>query len=390
MQSSFKQIVQFIRELYEEPSAVIPLHSPVFSGNEKAYLDECIDSTFVSSVGKYVDRFEEMASEYTGAQKAIASVNGTNALYISLLAAGVKPGNEVLTQAVTFVATANAISYTGAKPVFIDVDRDTLGLSPQKLNDWLKKNVKIDPKTSQAINRLSLCPVTACVPMHTFGHSCRIDEIVDICDQYNIPVIEDAAESLGSFYKGKHTGTFGKIGVLSFNGNKIITTGGGGMILTNDVELGNHIKHLTTQAKVAHPWEYAHDFIGFNNRMPNLNAALGVAQIENLESYLENKRQTALSYQNFFKDSDIDFFTEPVNSQSNYWLNSILLKSREERDEFLKYTNESGIQTRPIWKLMSKLDMYKNCVCGDLDVSEEIESRLVNLPSSVKLTSKTI
>ncbi len=393
----FQQIVEFIRDLYKTPKDFIPLHAPVFMGNEKKYLEECIDSTFVSSVGKFVDRFEEMVAEYTGAKKAIVTVNGTNALHLALLSVGVTPDSEVITQPLTFIATANAIAYTGAKPVFVDVDLDTMGMSPKALLSWLEQNVKM--VDNQPINQSTNQLISACVPMHTFGHPCRIDEIAAICEEYNIPLVEDAAESLGSFYKGRHTGNFGKIGVLSFNGNKTITTGGGGMLLTNDEELGKHLKHITTQAKIPHPWEYAHDFIGYNYRMPNLNAALGVAQMEKIDEILTSKRKIALAYTEFFNKNQspnhsitqslnhpiIQHITEPSNSISNYWLNAILLPNRKERDEFLKFTNENGVMTRPIWKLMNKLIMFSDCQCSDLTNSEWLEDRVVNVPSSVRI-----
>ena len=380
----FPKIIKFIRGIYKEPEDFIPLHAPVFRGNEKSYLNDCIDSTFVSSVGKYVDKFEEMVTEYTGAKKAIVTVNGTNALHLALLSVGVEQNSEVITQPLTFIATANSISYAGAKPVFIDVDEDTLGLSPEKLKNWLKSNTKQDQSTGFPINQLTNQPITACVPMHTFGHPCRIDEIVEICNEYNVPVVEDAAESLGSFYKKKHTGTFGKLGILSFNGNKTLTTGGGGMILTNDGALGNHIKHLTTQAKVPHTREYIHDYVGYNYRMPNINAALGVAQMEQIEEIIENKRQTAQQYLEFFaRFADIQFVKEPSNARSNYWLNAILFSNRKERDIFIKYTNKNGVMTRPVWQLMNKLEMFKNCQHGDLTNADFLEDRVVNIPSSV-------
>ncbi|MDZ7721965.1 MAG: LegC family aminotransferase [candidate division KSB1 bacterium] len=402
MPTKYQPIISFIRELYNEPEAFIPLHAPVFQGNEKKYLNDCIDSTFVSSVGKYVDRFEEMVAEYTGAKKAIVTVNGTNALHLALLVAGVEPGDEVITQPLTFIATANAISYAGAQPVFIDVDKDTMGLSPEALKKWLNdstiKQLNKQTKQQETINKSTDRKISACVPMHTFGHPCRVDEIVEICNEYNIPVVEDAAESLGSFYRDKHTGTFGKMGILSFNGNKILTTGGGGMILTDDEELGNHIKHLTTQARVPHPWQYIHDEIGYNYRMPNINAALGVAQMEQIEKIIQNKRQTAQAYTTFFNsgkpfknkqqttnNKQIKHITEPPNSRSNYWLNAILLNNKQERDEFLKYTNENSIMIRPVWQLMNKLEMFKDCQCGDLTNSEFLEDRIVNVPSSINL-----
>jgi perosamine synthetase len=382
MIKTYSDITSYIRELYQEPEAFIPLHAPVFLGNEKKYLEDCIDSTFVSSVGKYVDQFEEMLAAYTGVKKAIVTVNGTNALHLALKTVGVDYNTEVITQPLTFIATANAISYCGAKPVFLDVDKDTLGLSPKALSDWLSENAMFDKHTKKTINKKTKRIITACVPMHTFGLPCRIDEIATICAAHNIPLVEDAAESLGSFYKGKHTGTFGKIGVLSFNGNKTITTGGGGMILTNDETLGAHIKHITTQAKVSHPWEYAHDEIGYNYRMPNINAAIGVAQMENLVKIIENKRQIASEYQHFFRDSQIKFISEFANAKANYWLNAIQFADYAQREAFLKFTNENGVMTRPIWKLMCDLPMFQTAETDSLTNSKWLAERIVNLPSS--------
>lgn len=375
-------IVNFIKGLYETED-FIPLHAPVFFGNEKKYLEECIDSTYVSSVGKFVDRFEEMMSLYTGSKKAVVCVNGTNALQIALQMVGVKKEDEVLTQALTFIATANAISYCGARPVFLDVDKDTMGLSPNSVDEWLRKNAI--HKEGVCYNKSTGNRIKACVPMHTFGHPVHIDELDIICKKYSIELVEDAAESLGSFYKGKHTGTFGKVGVLSFNGNKTITTGGGGMLLFNDEKMARHAKHITTQAKIPHLWEFAHDHIGYNYRMPNLNAALGCAQLEQLDKILESKRKIAKAYQSFFENSEIDFFSEPKNCESNYWLNAVILNNRKERDAFLKYTNENGIMTRPIWQLMNRMQMFKDCQKDDLTNSIWFEERVVNLPSSIKL-----
>ncbi|MFW6275178.1 MAG: LegC family aminotransferase [bacterium] len=381
----FKKIVYFIRELYNIKNDFIPLHAPIFMGNEKKYLEDCIDSTFVSSIGKYVDKFEDMVSDYTGAKKAIVTVNGTNALHLALKMVGVDYNTEVITQPLTFVATPNAIAYCGAKPVFLDVDKDTLGLSPEALKKWLDENAAYDHKRKVTKNKKTGKRITACVPMHTFGHPCKIDEIIEICNNYDIPVVEDAAESLGSFYKNKHTGTFGKIGVLSFNGNKTITTGGGGMILTNDVELGDKIKHITTQAKVPHTWEFIHDEIGYNYRMPNINAALGVAQMEKLDEYLKNKRSTAKKYKDFFKSmEDVEFIDEPANSVSNFWLNTIKFNNEKERIDFLKYSNENNVMTRPVWKLMNELEMFNDCETGSLKNSIEFSKLLVNIPSSFK------
>ncbi len=383
----YQSIIDFIRKTYITPTDFIPLHEPRFRGNEKKYLMECIDSTFVSSVGKFVDRFEKMVAEYTGAKYAVAAVNGTAALHIALLLSGVKQDDEVITQPLTFIATANAISYCGAKPLFIDVDKDTMGLSPAKLREYLEKYTYQveDSEGKHTHNLISHKPIRACVPMHTFGHPCRIDEIKKICDEYHITLIEDAAESLGSTYKGKHTGTFGKIGTLSFNGNKTITTGGGGMIITDDDELAKMAKHLTTQAKVPHKWNYEHDYIAYNYRLTNLAAALGVAQMEQLPGFMESKRALAEKYKAFFSGNEkIEFITEPENAQSNYWLNAIILKDRQQRDELLEQTNKAGIMTRPIWELMNRLPMFKDCQCGDdLNNSEWLADRVVNITSTV-------
>lgn len=379
----YRDIVSFIHHLYGV-NDFVPLHTPLFIGNEKKYLDECIDTTFVSSVGKFVDRFEEMVADYTGAKKAVVCVSGTNALHMAMLLVGVKRDDEVLTQALTFIATCNAISYIGAHPVFIDVDKDTMGLSPDAVKTWLIKNAEI--KNNQCYNKHTGRRIKACIPMHTFGHPVRIDELVIICNEWHLELVEDAAESIGSFYKGQHTGTFGKVGAISFNGNKTITTGGGGVLLFQDEEFGKFAKHLTTQAKVPHRWEFVHDHIGYNYRMPNINAAIGCAQMENLERYVENKRETAERYKEFFKNiPDITFFTEPENCQSNYWLNVVLLKDKAAQQEFLEYTNDHGVMTRPVWQLMNKLVMFKDCETGGLENTCWLEERIVNIPSSVKL-----
>lgn len=403
MERIYKDIVQFIRELYQQPTGVIPLHAPVFKGNEKKYLEECIDTTYVSSVGRFVDQFEEEMARYTGANKAVACVNGTSALHIALMLVGVERDTEVITQPLTFVATANAITYCGAHPVFIDVDMDTLGLSPSVLRTWLNNSTiqrfNKSLKKPEVYSKDSGRRITACLPMHTFGHPCRIDEITEICNEFGIPIVEDAAESLGSFYKKQHTGTFGEIGVLSFNGNKVLTTGGGGMLLFKDEELAKKAKHLTTQAKVPHPWEFNHDEIGYNYRMPNINAALGLAQLEQLPTFLESKRRIAESYHNFFKEHNnkfvsicennlcpfVEFFTEPPHAHSNYWLNCIFLPGKKERDEFLETTNRHGIMARPAWTLMNQLKLFKGATSGELKNAEEISARLLNLPSSVKI-----
>ena len=426
---NYQSVIDFIRSLYPNRE-IVSLHEPYFGGNEKKYVLDCIESTFVSSVGKYVDRFEEMIRDFTGAKYAIATVNGTSALHIALKLAGVDQGDLVITQPLTFIATCNAISYCGAEPIFVDIDPDTLGMSPDSLANWLSANTIIQNEAcylkdvhelhelsrvheSTNLHKLSqvqestnlhelsqikelsnsnsskfvkirgLKKIAACVPMHTFGHPCKMDSIVEICNRYHIPVVEDAAESIGSCYKGKHTGTFGKLGILSFNGNKTITTGGGGMILTNDDELGPLAKHLTTTAKKPHPWKFEHNMIGYNYRLPNINAALGCAQMEMLPEILKNKRETAQIYQDYFKTiADIEFITEPKDCISNYWLNVILLKNTEERDAFLEQTNSQKVMCRPAWILMNKLNMFSHCIKTEIPISELIESKLVNIPSS--------
>ena len=377
----YKETIEFIRSIYKT-DGFLPLHEPKFIGNEKLYVNDAIDSTFVSSVGKYVTEFEKMVANYTGAKYAVATSNGTSALHIALKLIGVDETSEVITQPLTFVATANAIKYCGAEPIFIDVDRETLGLSSVSLENFLKDNCYLNDN-GQCINKTTSKVIKACVPMHTFGHPCKIDKIVDICKRYNIEVIEDSAESLGSYYKEKHMGTFGKLGIFSFNGNKIITTGGGGMIVTDDEELAKRAKHITTTAKIPHPYEYIHDEIGYNYRLTNLAAALGVAQMEKLDFLVEKHRELAKRYEDFFKNSRIEFVTEPKDAKSNYWLNAIILKDRVQRDEFLKKTNENRIMTRPIWRLMNKLEMYKNAQCANLDNALWLEDRVVNISSSV-------
>ena len=310
-------------------------------------------------------------------------MNGTSALHISLLISGVESGHEVITQPLTFVASCNAISYCMAKPIFVDVDKDTMGMSPLALESFLKENAIV--KNQQCVNKFTGNIIKACIPMHTFGHPCRIDEIKDICDKYYISLIEDAAESIGSFYKDKHTGTYGQMGLISFNGNKIITGGGGGCIITDDEILAKKAKHLTTTAKVSHKWEYTHNMIGYNYRMPNLNAALLTSQLENLGTFLSSKRSVAMAYKEFFKDKPYGFVEEPTNCHSNYWLNAIILQDKEERDLFLYETNSKGVNTRPIWTLMNKLPMFKDAQCGNLTNAEWLEERVVNIPSSVIL-----
>lgn len=380
--SDYSKTISFIKEVYGNKEFT-PLSVPVFIGNEKKYLEECIDTTFVSSVGKFVDRFEEMVAEYTGAKKAVVCVSGTNALHMAMMLVGVKRDDEVITQALTFIATCNAISYIGAYPVFIDVDKETMGLSPKAVKAWLETNAEI--KGNSCYNKNTGRRIKCCVPMHTFGHPVNLDELVKICEEWHIELVEDAAESLGSFYKGRHTGTFGKVGAISFNGNKTITTGGGGMLLFNDEGLAKFAKHLTTQAKVPHRWEFRHDHIGYNYRMPNINAALGCAQMEHLEEFVLNKRKTAAKYAEYFKNiEDIDFFTEPSDCRSNYWLNVVILKDKQSQFEFLQQTNDNGVMTRPIWELMNRLPMFEHCQNDGLENSIWFADRVVNIPSSIK------
>lgn len=386
---NYKHIIDFIRSLYPEKD-LIPLHEPYFAGKEKNYLLDCIDSTYVSSNGRYVELFEQRMSEFTGARSAIAAVNGTSALHIALLIAGVQAGDLVLTQSMTFIATCNAITYCGAEPVFMDIDRNTLGLSSGSLKDWLSRNSVLIEKEGriQSYYKLEsdttpLRRISACLPMHTFGLPCTLDEILDICKQYHIPVVEDAAESLGSYYKGQHTGTLGELGIFSFNGNKTITTGGGGIIVTNDNDLAKKAKHLTTTAKIPHAWRFEHDMTGYNYRLPNINAALGCAQMEMLPQMLKGKRETALAYKEFFQTMpEIEFVSEPDGCISNYWLNAILLADSAERDRFLQQTNDHKVLTRPAWISMHELPMFRHCLRNRLPITEEISSRLVNLPSS--------
>ncbi|AXH14485.1 aminotransferase DegT [Malaciobacter mytili LMG 24559] len=377
-----QKIVDFIKQTFNT-NEFIPLHEPKFIGNEKKYLNDCIDSSFVSSVGKYVDEFEKKIATYIGSKYAVATVNGTAALHISLILADVKKNDEVITQPLTFIATCNAISYCNANPIFVDVDLDTMGMCPNSLKSFLETNCEI--KENKCINKTTGKTIKACVPMHTFGHPCKIDKIKEICDNWNISLVEDAAESLGSYYKGKHTGTFGKIAAFSFNGNKIITSGGGGVIVTDDEAIAKRAKHITTTAKIAHPYEYVHDEIGYNYRLPNINAALLVAQLEQLEKFLASKRDLAIKYKEFFLANNITFVMEQKDSKSNYWLQAILLDNINHRNNFLEFTNKNGVMTRPIWRLMNELKMFENCQCTDLKNAKYLEERVVNIPSSVIL-----
>lgn len=379
--SKIDQIVQIIKDEFATDK-FIPLHEPYFGGNEKKYLEECIDSTFVSSVGPFVDLFEQRIAEITETKKGVAVVNGTAGLQVALRLVGVQANEEVLTQALTFIATANAINYNQAKPIFIDVDRDTMGLSPSALNAFLEEFGEL--REGSTFNKKTGKRIGACVVMHTFGFPARIEELVAICDAWKIPLVEDAAESLGSTVNGKALGGFGKVGVLSFNGNKIVTSGGGGAIVSNDLELAVKAKYLTTTAKVPHPYEYVHDELGYNFRMPNINAALICAQLEQLEFFLKKKRELALAYKSKFDQLGINFRWELPNTQPNYWLMCVELENLNERNLFLKESNNSNVMTRPIWQLMNKLPMYKECQHDGLENSLYLEDRIVNIPSSVR------
>ncbi|URC13115.1 LegC family aminotransferase [Flavobacterium sp. B183] len=381
MSNAINSTISFIKEQYKTEK-FIPLHVPHFGGNEKKYLIETIDSTFVSSVGAYVDQFEEMMQNITNTGKAVAVVNGTAAIQVALRLIGVKNGDEVLTQALTFVATANSISYLNATPVFLDVDLDTMGLSPKSVANFLEEFG--DLREDGCYNKKTGKKISACLPMHTFGFPVHLDELIEICSAWKIPVVEDAAESLGSEYKGKSTGSYGKLGAFSFNGNKIVTCGGGGAIVTNDFKLGEKGKYLTTTAKIPHPYEYVHDEMGYNFRMPNLNAALACAQLEQLNRFLENKRELANEYESFFASNGINFRTETPDTKANYWLMCVELENKMERDLFLKETNAKSVMTRPIWQLMYRLPMYSNCQRDNQVNAEFLEERIVNIPSSVR------
>ncbi|MDA7813056.1 LegC family aminotransferase [Flavobacteriaceae bacterium] len=376
----YKETIQFIRNKFKSED-FIPLHIPLFKGNEKRYLNECIDSTYVSSVGPFVDKFEDLMNQITKTNKTTAVVNGTAALQVGLRLVGVKENDEVITQALTFVATANAITYNNAYPIFLDVDLDTMGLSPKAVSDFLEEFGEL--REDGCYNKKTGRKISACLPMHTFGFPVHLDELLVICNLWKIPLVEDAAESLGSEYKGKPTGSFGKVAAFSFNGNKIVTSGGGGAITTNNIEIGERAKFLTTTAKQPHPFEYVHNELGYNFRMPNLNAALACAQLEQLELYLIKKRSLAKNYEKFFSNKGIKFRTETKNTKANYWLMCIELKNAKERDLFLESTNSNNVMTRPIWKSMDSLPMFKHCQRDELLNTKFLEARIVNIPSSV-------
>jgi aminotransferase in exopolysaccharide biosynthesis len=375
-----KELIKFVRDTYQT-NDFIPLHAPTFAGNEKVYVLDTIESTFVSSVGKYVESFEKHIETYTGTAKAVATVNGTAALHTALYMAGVKTGDLVITQALTFVATCNALYHMGAEPIFVDVSKVSLGLSPLATDEYLVNNAVLNAD-GDCIHNQTGQRIKAVVPMHTFGHPVELDELMVVCLKWNLVLVEDAAESLGSFYKGKHTGTLGDFAALSFNGNKVITTGGGGMVLCKKFEDGVHTRHVTTTAKVPHPYEFHHDEPGFNYRLPNLNAALGCAQMEMLPTFLKQKKELAGQYKALFSGSAFQFVVEPEYAQSNYWLNAIICPDSESRNLLLKETNEQGVMTRPIWQLMHRLPMFQNALRGDLSVSEWLETHLINIPSS--------
>ena len=376
------KIVNYIKKLYPKQSPVF-LHCPEFVDNEKKYLAECIDTKYVSYIGRFVMDMENKIKEITGTKHAVAMVNGTAALHILLLGAGIEAGDEIITQSLSFAATAAAIVHAQGTPVFVDVEQNTLGMSPESLHVFLKENAEVSD--DKCINKKTGKHIKTVIPMHTYGHPVRIEEIKKICNEYSLTLIEDSAESLGSYYKGKHTGTFGKAAILSFNGNKIVTTGGGGMVITDDEALAERIRYLSTTAKRPHRWEFYHDEVGYNLRMPSLNAAIGLAQLEYFERIIESKRETAHLYQQFFNTMGIKYITEPDNAKSNYWLNAILFDDRKQRDEFLEYSNSNGVQTRPAWTLLHTLPPYGHCQHTEMPNAEYISDRLVNIPSSVRI-----
>ncbi|EAC1313897.1 aminotransferase LegC [Campylobacter jejuni] len=378
----FEKEISFIKSLFNKEN--IALHEPCFIGNEKKYLLECIDSGFVSSVGEFVTRFEEALKEKTKARFVIATNTGTAALHIALLANGIDENCEVITQSISFVATANAIAYTGAKPVFLDIDENTLSLSPKALEHFLENQTY--QKDNLSYNKTTHKPIKACVIMHTFGLSAHIKAIKELCEKYHILLIEDAAEALGSTYENKALGTFGKCGILSFNGNKIITGGCGGAILSDDENLAKLARHLSTTAKIPHPYEYDHDRIAYNYRLCNINAAILLAGLENLELFLENKRELAKIYKDFFKNHDkCKFIDEKSNEKSNFWLNTLLFKNENLRNIFLEECLKNNIFVRPVWKSLPSLKAFQNCQSNELINTKKLEKRLINLPSSVRI-----
>ena len=388
MKSLDQVLLQALKEVLGTAKGSIPLHEPEFTGNESALVQDCLDSTFVSSVGKYVDQFEAMLADYTGAKHAVAVVNGTAALHIALKLAGVQPEDEVLMPTLSFVATANAAAHCDAVPHFVDSSLDTMGIDPSALSEYLITTAELTPHGLR--NRRTGRRIAAILPMHTYGHPVAMLSLMELANRYALPVVEDAAESLGSTYRGRHTGTFGKLGTLSFNGNKIVTTGGGGAILTDDAALARHAKHLTTTAKRTHRWEFSHDEVAWNYRLPNLNAALGCAQMQRLSDFLARKRELADRYQTAFSGlPGIRFMAEPEQSRSNYWLNTVRLDAPDMnmRDKLLAAVNDAGYQCRPAWTLLHKLPMFADCPRTPLPVAERLEASLINLPSSAKLAN---
>lgn len=388
MNNQWKQFTDGIKLAYGKP--FVPLHEPTFNEKEVVYVTDCIKTGWVSSVGSYVTSFEEQLARFVGVKRAVAVVNGTAALHISLKLAGVRENDEVLMPALTFIATANAVSYLQAIPHFIDVNLETLGVDPFKLDDYLEQKTEL--RQGALYNKQTNRRIKALVPMHTFGHPCMMDELVALCEKYNLVLVEDAAESLGSFYKGKHTGSFGEVSAISFNGNKIITTGGGGAILTDNEEWADYAKHLTTTAKVPHKWEYVHDEVGYNYRMPNINAALGCAQLEKLNDFLAQKRALTRYYEKLVSTmEDVKLFTEPVDTHSNYWLQTLVIdESTTSIEQLLDFLNEQGIMSRPIWSPMHKLVMYQNCPRADLTVTKQLCKTVINIPSTPISEVKTI
>ena len=373
------QFVEIVKKMYGKD--FVPLHEPTFNEKEVEYVTDCVKTGWVSSVGAYVKKFEEELAKFVGVKRAVAVVNGTAALHIALKVAGVEAEDEVLMPSLTFIATANAVNYCNAIPHFIDVHRDTLGIDPYKLDGYLQQIGEV--RNGEFFNKQTNRRIKALVPMHTFGHAVHLNELVELAEKYHLVLVEDAAESLGTYYQGKHTGSFGKINAMSFNGNKIITTGGGGAILTDDEDLADYAKHLTTTAKKTHKWEYVHDEIGYNYRMPNINAALGCAQLEKLEQFLHAKKELTKTYKQLLENIDgVQLFMQPAFSNSNYWLQTLLLDESTDRNEVLTFLNENGVMSRPIWQPMHELDMFKNCPSMDLTLTETLKEQIVNIPST--------
>lgn len=379
MNKHWMQFVDEVKKMYGKD--FVPLHEPTFNDKEVEYVTDCVKTGWVSSVGAYVTKFEEELAKFVGVKRAVAVVNGTAALHIALKVAGVKADDEVLMPSLTFIATANAVSYCQAVPHFVDVHEETLGVDPFKLDTYLREISEV--RNGELFNKQTNRRIKALVPMHTFGHAVHLDELVELAEKYHLVLVEDAAESLGTYYKGKHTGSFGKVNAMSFNGNKIITTGGGGAILTDNEAMADYAKHLTTTAKVPHKWEYVHDEIGYNYRMPNINAALGCAQLEKMAKFLVQKKQLAVKYEALLQDvAGVELFKQPVHSESNYWLQTLVLDESLNRDEVLGFLNEQGVMSRPIWQPMHELVMFEECPSMDLTVTDRLKKRIVNISST--------